>query len=134
MRGFKKDAEKLDAHGNWIKKISYFKKSAISISFREITYFDDESKSISLDILPNENVLKSADGSDANPAFTLNEEQIKWLTETGPAETFPCLKYFALVNKEFPFQYAYADNDVEVFALLIDSKLPKPNFAINEDS
>lgn len=117
LKYYKKNVDEVDSHGNWIKRISYFKKSAINISFREITYHDDESKNITLDILMKENAVDTKDAITGNPVLLLNEEQAKWITEGAPPETFPLLRYFVSVNKEFPSQFVYADNNVEVFAL-----------------
>ena len=114
-----------DTHGNWIKKIIYFKNAAMNIAIRDITYYDDASKENELEIFSNIAAAKAQSASNGevnkamnvNPTSEMNEEQIKWMTEGTVAENFPLLRYYVLKNKEFPSQFAYAGSDCESFFL-----------------
>ncbi len=114
-----------DSHGNWIRKIVYYKKAAMNIVVRDITYYDDDSKDIFLDYKDTLAMIIKPPKEDAavpatiatNPMAEMNEEQLKWMTEGSASEMFPLLRYYVLKNKEFPSTYSYAGMDCESFFL-----------------
>jgi hypothetical protein len=124
-----------DAHGNWIKKITYYaspshksNKIPVNLFIRDITYWDDEKPGEHDDNLFFKDLSEEKDEYDSNdekksPMEELDEEQLKWLSEASqPNDVFPLFRYYALTNNELPSVLNYTGPYIEAEALLYELK------------
>ena len=124
-----------DAHGNWIKKTTYYvspdkswNKIPINLYVREITYWGEEASSPQADELFFADIFtaKDEDTDDEekkSPLEDLSEEQLKWLSEPANInEPFPIFRYYVLTNKEMPSILNYSGPYIEAHALLEELK------------
>ncbi len=124
-----------DAHGNWIKKTTYYKsadkvwnKIPVNLYVREIIYWGEEARSAQDDELFFADIFNAKD-EDTNdeekksPLEDLSQDQLKWLSEPANVnEPFPIFRYYVLTNKEMPSILNYSGPYIEAHALLEELK------------
>ncbi len=109
-----------DAHGNWIKKTTFYKKIPIHIKRREFVYFgENEDVRLIHPFTFAPPAEETPEEIEADEPEKLSEEQVKWLTQEPmrTADNFSWLQYYALKFKEFPSQLSFDIDNVEVKTL-----------------
>ena len=119
-----------DDHNNWIKKITFYNKVAISIGIREINYFGEEQKDITVIIEPSKKVKKvnnikkrkmeniKEETSEMNAAeteMTLSEAQ--WVAELSKGDEFSAFRYFVVLNKSLPSEKVFLGQNIDALSL-----------------
>ncbi|MCX6351305.1 MAG: hypothetical protein NTX03_05530, partial [Bacteroidetes bacterium] len=112
---------KYDKHGNWIEKIKRFKNVAELIVKRDITYYNDPSEKLELNINIPYNVDAEGEITAKNTEAleSLTAQQAMWLAEGSPTpDAFSATRYFVVKNNEVPSSTVLTKQNVEVIALM----------------
>jgi len=110
------DKRELDAHGNWIKKTTFYNKLPINTYVRQINYFGEKQEDF---VHPLANATDEEKENKVNPPAELEDEQLQWLVAGSPQpETFAAHRYYTIVHKEAPSVLNYPSSYIEAFALL----------------
>jgi ATPase family associated with various cellular activities (AAA) len=109
-----------DAHGNWVKKITFYKNIPTNIKLREFVYFG-ENEDVQL-IHPSTLVAATEEKEEEieiDKPEELTIDQAKWLSgqPMQRIDEFSNLRYYALRFKEFPSLMRYSSDTIEVNAL-----------------
>jgi len=120
------ETDELDAHGNWIKKTTFFNKVPLNIFIREISYYGEPSEKNEPFVHILSNPLTEAveakeedDNEKEEPKEQMTEEQAKWLVDFPNAspDNFSPLRYYAILYKEAPSLLVYSYDNIEALHL-----------------
>ena len=139
------EREEKDAHGNWIKKTTYYSGKgnvlynnvAINIFVREISYWGEENAKQTPEAVffapvklsePEEEEDDNTEEKTKTrktmlPKLTLSQAQ--WLAEGAPGATpdnFSAFRYYVLINKEMPTVVVNSGPHIEAHVLLRELK------------
>lgn len=123
-----------DKYGNWIIRAKLLKEIPIMLCVREINYHGEESQSTLIKNNPEskliimyemektneekQNVTFETRNITVSKSFEFTIEQAQWLSESATHETFPAVKFYALLHKEIPSSVIYSGQDIEAIALM----------------
>jgi len=110
-----------DAHGNWIKKTTFYNNLPVNIFIREIIYYGEPERSLThpFNASAETDLLKTEKDIEELP-----EGDAKWLVEapTSSPDNFSALRYYALCYKEAPSVMTFTGPNIEAIALLHELK------------
>lgn len=129
-----------DGWGNWVTKIKFYNNVPAAIVFRDISYFGEAEKPSGKDSIMDHpikfpytedtiskwqriEIEKSIEEMFNPPApllHTREPELVRWLAEVATPESFPAVRYYALVNNDIPTTVYFDEDDYEVLALLCE--------------
>src|ERR1035437_6918124 len=115
------------------KKTICYNKIPVNIIQRDIIYFGEEKPPLEWtnESLPGVNTTNDTETQTTNSKnmedtakfqTQLTSAQAEWLVETSTPETFPILRYYAILHKEAPSVLTYSGANIEAFALLHELK------------
>jgi len=111
-----------DSHGNWIKKTRLYNKMPVTISLREISYYDNDSANKPSFIhpfltIPKEEVVEKKEPKSEEEKMPI--EHAKFLVDGPQAtpENFQHLRYYAIKYREAPSVINFQGPYIEPFAL-----------------
>lgn len=111
-----------DAHGNWVRKTTFYNKIPLNILVRAITYYGEEEKNL---VHP---LTMAAATEVADTTYEreedLPQEDARWLVEApnATAENFSYLRYYTMLYNEPPSIKTYNGPYIEAVNLLRELK------------
>lgn len=120
-----------DHHNNWIKKTIFYNKKPTEIGIREINYFGEVQKDISVKIEPSNKFKKRNKQTMKNKITdpeSIEQEETKlennmtlaeaqWIAELSKGDDFSAFRYYVVLNKDLPSERVFLSNNIDALSL-----------------